>query len=156
MASTERQLTDDLVDGDPSARRSFPGGSVRLPRLRRPGAAAPTASATDTPRYGSSGPGHRTRDPRADRGFEAYFSTESLFDSSPVDPMEAEGPYAALGLTRAASWEEVSKAHRNLVAQLHPDRYVGAEDDVREAAEERVRVVNEAYATIRRQRAVRS
>jgi curved DNA-binding protein CbpA len=79
-----------------------------------------------------------------------------LFDNSPVNPLEAEGPYAVLGLTRTATWEEVSKAHRTLVAQLHPDRYVGAEDTVREAAEERVRVVNEAYATIRRQRSARS
>jgi curved DNA-binding protein CbpA len=59
-----------------------------------------------------------------------------------------------LGLTRAASWEEIAKAHRRLVSQLHPDRYVGADEVVREAAERRVRDVNEAYAKIRRERAV--
>jgi curved DNA-binding protein CbpA len=59
-----------------------------------------------------------------------------------------------LGLRRSASWEDISRAHRKLVSKLHPDRYVGAEDDVREAAERRVRDVNEAYATIRRERSV--
>ena len=93
------------------------------------------------------------RQPAADRGFEAYYSNESLFEA-PAPAPAAEGPYAVLGLTRAASWEQVSKAHRRLVSQLHPDRYVGSDDGVREAAEQRVRDVNEAYATIRRQRAV--
>ena len=35
---------------------------------------------------------------------------------------------------------------------LHPDRYVDADDDLRKAAERRVRDVNEAYALLRKQR----
>ena len=97
------------------------------------------------------------RAPEKDRGFEAYYSTDSLFSSTPESDdlnTESEGPYAVLGLTRSASWEAVSKAHRRLVAQLHPDRYVREEQQIREAAERRVRDVNEAFAAIRRERAV--
>ncbi len=68
-----------------------------------------------------------------------------------TDP--SEGPYAVLGLTRQASWEQIRRAHRSLVSTLHPDRYVGADDVIRADAERRVRDVNEAFSEIRRQRA---
>lgn len=130
--------------------RAFPGGAVRLPRLsRRPD--APPEDLSDEPLRRNP----EERSPGRDRGFESYYSTESLFEAPPTGPAAgSDGPYGMLGLTRAASWDEVAKAHRRLVSQLHPDRYVGADDTVRAAAERRVRDVNEAYATIRRQRAV--
>jgi hypothetical protein len=138
----------------PGARRAFPGGVARLPRLSRPEDGAPEdlrAPLEDEPLRRNPD----ERSPSKDRGFEAYYSTESLFQATPEGGhVEDEGPYGVLGLTRTATWEQVSKAHRTLVAQLHPDRYVGADDVVREAAERRVRDVNEAYATIRRQRAL--
>ncbi len=91
-----------------------------------------------------------------DGGFLDYFSTESLFGASDEarvdDGDKTSTAYAVLGLTRQASWKEVSQAHRELVAMLHPDRYVDAEDTLREAAERRVRDVNEAYALLRKQR----
>ncbi len=130
-------------------RRAFPGGQVRLPRLSRPSDAPPEDLSDEPLRRDPD-----ERDPQRDRGFEAYYSTESLFEAPSPDVSTANGPYGILGLTRAASWEQVAKAHRKLVSQLHPDRFVGADEPVREAAERRVRDVNEAYATIRRQRAV--
>jgi hypothetical protein len=130
--------------------RSFPGGQARLPRLNRPSDAPPEDLTKEEPLRRNAD----ERSPAKDRGFEAYYSSESLF-RTPVEPqVEADGPYGVLGLPRSADWEQVSKAHRRLVSQLHPDRYVGDDDVVREAAERRVRDVNEAYATIRRQRAV--
>ncbi len=149
MSSSNRS---DQGSGVP---RSFPGGAPRLPRISGPSdspAPQPTPR-EDTPLR--SNPDERR--PAADRGYEAYFSNESLFDSSDrarAAAAEPSGPYEMLGLTRAASWEEIAKAHRRLVSQLHPDRYVGADEVVREAAERRVRDVNEAYAKIRRERAV--
>jgi hypothetical protein len=145
----------------PRPKRAFPGGQARLPRLQRP-AGAPDEVLDDVTDE-EDPPLRRNPDERApakDRGFEAYYSSASLFDAPggdqqvDTDGNPARGPYEVLGLRRSSSWEEISRAHRRLVSQLHPDRYVGSEDDVREAAERRVRDVNEAYATIRRERAV--
>jgi len=130
--------------------RAFPGGAVRLPRLSRPSDAPPEELCDEPLRRNPE-----ERSPGKDRGFESYYSTESLFEAPPTGPAAgSDGPYGVLGLTRTASWEQVAKAHRTMVSQLHPDRYVDADDTVRAAAERRVRDVNEAYATIRRQRAV--
>ncbi len=156
--TTSEQLGDATgQDGEPRTerraarvRRAFPGGAVRLPRLSRP-SDAPPEDLSDEPLRRNP----EERSPGSDRGFESYYSAESLFETPPSGPASgSDGPYGVLGLTRTASWEQVSKAHRQLVSQLHPDRYVDAEETVRAAAESRVRDVNEAYATIRRQRAV--
>lgn len=153
MPSSDQRGKDEAVGERRSQRmrRAFPGGQVRLPRLRRPAGVPDEDLARDEPLRRD--PAERA--PSKDRGFEAYYSHDSLFEK-PVDDIveQTEGPYAVLGLTRTATWEQVSKAHRRLVAQLHPDRYVGEDDLVQEAAERRVRDVNEAFATIRRQRAV--
>jgi hypothetical protein len=152
MEATDESRDDDSFIERRVARirRAFPGGQPRLPRLQRPADAPPEDLRNDGPLRRNP----EERSPAKDRGFEAYYSTESLFQPPSPEPVANEGPYAVLGLTRSASWDEVSKAHRRLVSQLHPDRYVGEDDVVREAAERRVRDVNEAYATIRRQRAV--
>jgi DnaJ-class molecular chaperone len=69
-----------------------------------------------------------------------------------ANPDPDAGPYAALGLTRLATWKEITTAHRRLLSELHPDRHVEADQELRDLAERRVRDVNEAFATIRRQR----
>jgi len=83
------------------------------------------------------------------------FSKEqrALYAAHAPDGLELEdlailGPISVLKLKFAP--EEYG---RKLVSELHPDRYVDADDDVREAAERRVRDVNEAFAEIRRERA---
>lgn len=150
-------------DEQSTALRGFPGGRPRLPRLNRPAKlvddedaateaedaepTATTATATED--------GQEVRE--VDGTFFDYFTTESLFGSTDEaraaeDGDETAAAYAVLGLTRQASWKEVTRAHRELVAMLHPDRYVDADDDLREAAERWVRDVNEAYALLRKQR----
>lgn len=146
----DREPDEPFVERrSPRPPRNFPGGAARLPRLNRSNGEIPEflPPLRQNP---------EERAPEKDRGFEAYYSTDSLFSSAPEpeDQSAVEGPYAVLGLTRSASWEAVSKAHRRLVAQLHPDRYVREEPPIREAAERRVRDVNEAFAAIRRERAV--
>jgi len=93
-----------------------------------------------------------------DSAFDRYYSAESLFEAAPeslfCEPDPTEGPFAVLGVTASSSWKEISKAHRALVSELHPDRYVDADPVVRAAAERRVRDVNEAYSEIRRRRSV--
>ncbi len=139
------------------ARGGFPGGYTPLPRISRP----PAGEEQDVLYVESAfrrDQNEGTSLPRRQSGFENYFSTESLFEAVPSlldDPNPDEGPYAVLGLTYSASWEEISRSHRSLVSELHPDRYVDADDQVRAAAERRVRDVNEAFATIRRERSGR-
>lgn len=149
-------------EGDSSS-PSFPGGHARLPRINRP---EPDGNEPDVLFVESAFLHERGEsDPvDAERGFEAYYSVDSLYDEATAGPVSTEeevveeqhGPYSVLGLTRSASWEEVARAHRSLVSHLHPDRYVDADDTVRAAAERRVRDVNEAYSTIRRERSGRS
>jgi DnaJ-domain-containing protein 1 len=145
-----------MASGESSTRRSFPGGSVRLPRLTRP----PGAPVEDMTGWRQAEPARNEPEetPPEKLGFAAYYSTESLFQppASGSIAEEDEGPYAVLGLGRTASWEEISKARRALVARLHPDRHVGESDAVRAEAERRVRDVNEAYAMIQRERSGRS
>jgi len=149
--------TDQNEMPSPAARGGFPGGRTKLPRIARP-----QASSEQDVLYVESAfrrdQNEGTSLPRRQSGFENYFSTESLFEAVPSlldDPDPDEGPYAVLGLTYSASWEEISRSHRALVSELHPDRYVDADDQVRDAAERRVRDVNEAFATIRRERSGR-
>lgn len=156
---------------------AFPGGRTRLPRINRPAGHARgdetiTSSgrattllepevlvdasgftATVTAESGTNT--HRIASPGDDTEFGQYYSAESLFNGSretDVTSTISDGPYAVLGLTRQASWEQIRRAHRALVSSLHPDRFVGEDPTVIEHAEQRVRDVNEAFAEIRRQR----
>jgi DnaJ domain len=155
------ESTDTADDPTPTrpdgeAARAFPGGTTRLPRISHPRTDGPDATFVDSAFYREPSEPWPASSALADTGFGQYYSTQSLFDSVPelfVEPDREDGPYTVLGLTRRADWEEISKAHRRLVSELHPDRYVDADDVVRDAAERRVRDVNEAYAEIRRDRA---
>lgn len=56
--------------------------------------------------------------------------------------------YQRLGVTPAASTEEIRQAYRSLVARLHPDRQHGASPGDRAFAERRMREVNEAWRVL--------
>ena len=60
-----------------------------------------------------------------------------------------DNPYRVLGLTDEATDAEVDLAYRRLIAQYHPDRMVGAADELRHQAEARAREINGAYDRIR-------
>ena len=60
-----------------------------------------------------------------------------------------DNPYRVLGLTDEATDAEVDLAYRRLIAQYHPDRMVGAADDLRRQAETKAREINGAYDRIR-------
>ena len=136
--------------------RSFPGRATPLPRISQPPSEDPDVMFVESAFYREPTEPWPASSALADTGFGQYYTTESLFEPAPglfEEPDRDEGPYAVLGLTRRASWDEISKAHRRLVSELHPDRYVDADEVMREAAERRVRDVNEAYSEIRRERA---
>jgi preprotein translocase subunit Sec63 len=75
------------------------------------------------------------------------------FDADWFRPRREDDPYAVLGLGEDASDGEVDRAYRRLIAQYHPDRLVGAADELRLQAEDKARSINGAYERIRRLRA---
>lgn len=138
--------------------RGFPGGATRLPRISQPSSADPDVVFVESAFYREPREPWPAATPVESTAFGQYYSTASLFDTTveAIDDSARQGnPYSVLGMTGDDSWEDISRAHRRLVSELHPDRYVGADEVVRNAAERRVRDVNEAFAEIRRERASR-
>lgn len=60
--------------------------------------------------------------------------------------------YAVLGITADATDDEVKKAYRKMVLQHHPDKVASLGDDVKKAAEEKLRQINDAKERIYRVR----
>ena len=60
-------------------------------------------------------------------------------------------PYTILGVSPAASDEEIKKAYFELARKYHPDNYSGS--DLADLAEEKMKEVNEAYEEIKKARA---
>jgi preprotein translocase subunit Sec63 len=59
-----------------------------------------------------------------------------------------DDPYRVLGLTEDATDAEIDMAWRRQISRYHPDRVVGAAEDLRRQAEERTRELNRAYDRI--------
>ncbi len=62
--------------------------------------------------------------------------------------MAEEDYYALLGVGRNATDEEVKRAYLRLARELHPDRHAGTPTEA-EANEERFKLVNRAYETLK-------
>lgn len=60
--------------------------------------------------------------------------------------------YLVLEIDESASDEEVKKAYRRMAMKYHPDKVASLGDDVRKAAEEKFRTIQEAYETIKKAR----
>ena len=60
-------------------------------------------------------------------------------------------PYQILGVSRDASDEDIKNAYRQLARKYHPDNY-GPDNPLAELATEKMKEINEAYDTIRRER----
>ncbi len=63
-------------------------------------------------------------------------------------------PYEVLHISSTASDEEVKKAYRELARKYHPDNY--HDNPLADLAQEKMKEINEAYATINRMREGRS
>jgi hypothetical protein len=90
-----------------------------------------------------------------------FWSPESLFtwgrrpgdDDAPYyEDEQPFDPHEVLGLPLYAPWDQVVAAHRRLAKEHHPDRLVDATPEDRATSEERMRLVNQAYNELRRQR----
>jgi DnaJ like chaperone protein len=63
--------------------------------------------------------------------------------------LDSGDPYAVLGLTAAATWEEITAAHRALARRFHPDKVATYDAVSRSVAEEVMFKVNGAYRELR-------
>jgi hypothetical protein len=61
-------------------------------------------------------------------------------------PPDVDDPYEVLGVSRGASWDRITAAHRRLARRWHPD---GAPEEERPQREELIRRLNVAYAELR-------
>jgi len=131
--------------------RSFPGGNVRLPRLNEDRSTGPLIDMVDTAFVGG-GTTSLVEEPKS--GFTGYYTYESLFDE-PAEgdhDFQGEDPYAVLRVRSNAEWTEIVVAHRSLVKEFHPDRFVDQPADVVARAEIEIKRINRAYAEIRQLR----
>lgn len=60
-------------------------------------------------------------------------------------------PYKVLGVSRDATDDEIKAAYRELAKKYHPDNY--ADSPLADLVEEKMKEINEAYDTIRKERA---
>lgn len=67
---------------------------------------------------------------------------------------QLDDAYAALGLTREASNDEIKRAYRKLMSENHPDKLAaqGLPESMKQIAEERARQINAAYDVLKRSR----
>jgi DnaJ-domain-containing protein 1 len=138
----------------PATGRSFPGGQVRLPRLNAEDRAGePQIDVVGTAFLGG-GTTTITDEPEP-AGFTGYFTYESLFDEPDVNDPDSEGedPYAVLRVAPTDDWTTIVAAHRSLVKEFHPDRFVDHPAEVVAQADIEIKRINLAYGLLRKQRA---
>lgn len=83
------------------------------------------------------------------------FSGGRAPDTPAVPPTPpVSDPYAVLGITAAASDDEVEQAWRRRMSEYHPDRVANAAAEIRDLAGQRARELNGAYEEIKRLRAI--
>jgi DnaJ like chaperone protein len=64
----------------------------------------------------------------------------------------ANRSYEILGVERNATEEEIKKAYRQMALKYHPDRVTHLGEDVRKAAEEKFKKIQEAYEMVKREK----
>lgn len=67
---------------------------------------------------------------------------------------DTDSAYAVLGISHSATDDEVKSAYRKMAMKNHPDKVATLGDDVKKAAEEKFRKIQEAYETIKQQRGI--
>ena len=60
--------------------------------------------------------------------------------------------YTILEIEQNATDEEVKKAYRRMAMKYHPDKVAQLGEEVQKSAQEKFRMVNEAYETIKKER----
>jgi hypothetical protein len=86
----------------------------------------------------------------------SWTSADHATTTGPERPQQAsepdypETPWQVLGLTSDASWREVTRRHRHLALEHHPDRHGASDAEQRVQAESRMSDINAAFSELRR------
>ena len=91
-------------------------------------------------RYGSGG----------NRGYSGNGGNESYRNGN--NTSNSENNYKILGITPNATNDEVKKAYRKMAVKYHPDKVATLGEDVQKAAEEKFKVISQAYQAICKER----
>ncbi len=67
----------------------------------------------------------------------------------------ADDAYKILGIEKDASDDDVKKAYRSMAMKHHPDKVANLGEDVRKAAEEKFKSIQNAYERIKRERGLK-
>jgi len=104
--------------------------------------------------------------PPPDSQFADYWTAESLFEDhatpppAPEEPaveadldvpggMDLDSAHLVLQIDIAADWETITRAHRTLAKQYHPDRLMAYSPEAQEVGRNRMAEINAAHATLR-------
>jgi DnaJ like chaperone protein len=68
---------------------------------------------------------------------------------------ETNSSYLILEVSPDATDDEVKKAYRDMAVKFHPDKVNHLGEEVRKAAEEKFRKINEAYDQVKRERGIK-
>ncbi len=66
-----------------------------------------------------------------------------------------DSAYTILEIDKSASDDELKKAYRKMAAKYHPDKVASLGEDAMKAAQEKFRMVNQAYEEIKKERGLR-
>ncbi len=66
---------------------------------------------------------------------------------------DTNSAYTILGLTKEATNDEIKKAYRKMAAENHPDKVSYLGEEVQKDAEEKFKKINQAYESIKKERA---
>lgn len=180
MTANEGHL--NTGDTHPTVARGVPGGSTRIPRLGTthgrvgPGGGPPVEvvgggfvddELTRARRARAAVQPATHDDERVVLRFSDYSPTESLFcastpsgthtgehggsNAAPGGP-GSDHPTSILGVDDDADWKTIRSAHRKWLAQLHPDRFVTADERTQQDAADRLAAINIAYHELERTR----
>lgn len=149
-----RESLDHLVSPKPRGARARRADETD--GTGRPTAGAPGPNGAPTDHRAASTP--RTDPPppadRAGNGASSSWRPEDVFAWADADPAAGEPaastPWDVLGLSSSASWTEVSRRHKLLAKEHHPDRVAAADATTRQTAAERMADINAAFSELRR------
>ena len=99
---------------------------------------------------------HKNEQDQADRHWKGDYakgehhsgSGDTGAGSTEKASVDSDDPYAVLGVSPAASEDEIKSAYRNLVNKYHPDKVSHLGDEFKQLADKRFKEIQEAYQRV--------